>query len=1056
MTQLDSSNYSESSLVLTGAEEPQIEILYGGLFIEEELRKRLKENLTVPLWDEESIINLIKAGNWTFSSQGKFRFTPSPNSDYRDDLYPIVGNYTQIDRIFEFQGERRSPEGHSVSLDGILYPLEDNETYLLELVYILSVGTPKIAQISQHLCQQSSETHQEIAGIQVPSRFRILLHGQTETQPFESLSGTLKIMPKSHPGDLNPFEISLSTDIVEGINGRFSWNSFTKLQVGEGQQQGQIVAKDGEVQVELFPNLSMQFGMTWDTLNQGNYANLFPIIGVDITSGSLTFSIQGDRISGEINAVGKTNELMGEIPRDSNYTAQFKGQKQAEEQLLSEPVYLPETSTEKETAAIEQIPVPSIFKVSLQGKTETQPFALSATLRMWPCFDPDNSNPFDVTLTTDLATSNGWIAWFSSDEREGVTTLNSKIEVEGNQVRLEIQPSDHQRMLTWYTLTQDESLSDSSIPIPVHVERGTLTFTIEGEELVGEIQASGVLMSDFQQASTYEAKIRGQKQVSHLSEAIKKTLEPVSFQGYWHTENEAFGQIQLQANGEIIQGNYTEKCDGTIEGIIQSNRLDFTWNNNQKEKGWGFFRSVFQKDLLVGFWGYGNNKTNSQNLVAVRNYIPLVTNQILTDRDAEELNNLGKTLVNEGRYEPARELLEQVLDFYQEEYQQKTLQQQNYLSIEDVLIKEFSILSYLIRCDLGIGDYDRLLHHLVSTLEVQDFLKPQVSTMRLLKERMANLIEILDSSNELFELSNNSYRDWQKSLGQEKTEFIFVLKCFYNSLEALKSLLVNFRNNLADSDSSIFLKQADPVRALVSISESIKPLEKQLNEDIYKLINIGKEVIKEHQEILKQLELIFSAFNSSQSFPEILTNSDINNYQELDKREKYFICLIEENLQLSNLEKKFIIAYHTIIITLLGLPIRLEFERNFLQKMDIQRKFAINQQQTQNTVSNLAENIETWRQKLVTDLDKIDALGKGQLFFQKLINVLIELESPTKALLALEKSKTRAFVDLLATPRELEQEQKQIFAKEQILLSTAKAPTPSFQDILETLSVLDY
>lgn len=1055
MTQLDSSNCSETSLVLTGTEELQIQILYGGRPIEEKFRRILKENLTLSLWDEESIINLIKGGNWTFSSQGKFIFTPSPNFDYRDDLYPIVGNYTRIDKIFEFQGERQSPEGGSVSLDGILYPIEGNKTYLLELVYTISttVGTPEIAKISQHLCQQPPATPLELEGIQIPSRFRIILQGQTETQPFESLLGTLKILPKNHPSDLNPFQISLSTDIVGLINGCFSWNSFiTKLKTGEGQQQGQIVAEGGEVQVELFPNLSMQLGMTWDTVNHGEDANLFPVVGVDLTSGTLTFSIQGDLISGEINAVGKTNELMGEIPRDSTYTAQFKGQKQAEEQLFSEPIYLPETSTEKQTPAIEQIPIPSTFQVFLQGKTETQPFTLSGTIMLQPCFDPENTNPFSVSLSTDLAVSNGWIYWSSSEEREKVTTLNSKIEVEGNQVRLEILPSNHQKSLTWYTLPRDESLSDSSNPIPVHVERGTFTFTIEGEELVGEIQASGVSMLDFQQASIYEAKIRGQKQVNHLIEGIKKTLETVSFQGDWNTKDDTFGQIQMQANGEKIQGNYTGKCGGTIEGIIQGNRLDFTWQNNRQEKGWGFFRGVFQKDSLAGFWGYENGKTNPQNLVAIRNYLPFLTIQTLTDMDAEELGDLGETLVNEGRYEPARELLEKVLAFYQEEYQQKTLQKQDYVLIRGILIKKLNILRYLIRCDLEIGDYDRLLRHLFSTLEVHDFLKPKVSTILLLKERMANLIEILDSSNELFELSNNSYEDWQRNLDREKTEFILVLKRFNKSLEALKSRLVNFRNKLVDLDISISLEKVDPVRALVTIFEYIQTQEKNLIKEIDKLRIIGKEIVKEHQEILEQLEFIFSAFafNSSGNLPEILTNSDISNYQEIGKRENNFICLIEENIQLSNFEKKFIKEYYVIISDLLGLPIQIEIERDFLRRIDIQRNFAIDQQKTQTTVSNLAENIETWRQNLVTDIDKIDALGKGQSFFQKLINFLIELESPTAALLALEKSRTRAFVDLLATPKELQQ--KQFFAKEQILFSTTQATALTFQDILGTIS----
>src|SRR5690349_8135735 len=33
---------------------------------------------------------------WDFFSNGTFRFTPAPDADIRDDLFPLVGSYTRV------------------------------------------------------------------------------------------------------------------------------------------------------------------------------------------------------------------------------------------------------------------------------------------------------------------------------------------------------------------------------------------------------------------------------------------------------------------------------------------------------------------------------------------------------------------------------------------------------------------------------------------------------------------------------------------------------------------------------------------------------------------------------------------------------------------------------------------------------------------------------------------------------------------------------------------------------------------------------------------------
>jgi CHAT domain-containing protein len=61
----------------------------------------------------------------------------------------------------------------------------------------------------------------------------------------------------------------------------------------------------------------------------------------------------------------------------------------------------------------------------------------------------------------------------------------------------------------------------------------------------------------------------------------------------------------------------------------------------------------------------------------------------------------------------------------------------------------------------------------------------------------------------------------------------------------------------------------------------------------------------------------------------------------------------------------------------------------------------------------LADNLENWRRRLVDDSEKITALEQGQPFFENLVQVLVKLGSYEEALVASEKSRARAFADLL-------------------------------------------
>ena len=112
-------------LTLTGVEEIEIQILQGGLAIDETIRTLIKTRLKVRLNDEEYLVRLFLGGQWLFQANGKFLFTPSPTANVDAELFPISGTYRQYDAHLEFNGLRQSVMGHVVSVDGCFAKVGD-------------------------------------------------------------------------------------------------------------------------------------------------------------------------------------------------------------------------------------------------------------------------------------------------------------------------------------------------------------------------------------------------------------------------------------------------------------------------------------------------------------------------------------------------------------------------------------------------------------------------------------------------------------------------------------------------------------------------------------------------------------------------------------------------------------------------------------------------------------------------------------------------------------------------------------------------------------------
>ena len=896
-------------LKLTGINEPQIEILRGASF------------------GAERIQGIFQGGGWTFYTNGKFTFTQFFTSQFPQVDPPISGTYTKVGSNFEFQGEHASDDNSTISIDGTIRI--NRENLVLDAIYTSSDSPQQIARISQYLTK-----------------------------------GRAIQKPEPVPSSEN--------------------------------------------------------------------------------------SVETERA--EIN-----DDLM-----------------------------------EKE---IEGIKIPSQFRISLEGKTDKGAFSsLPGTLFINETA-PGSQSPFSITLAInpDLFGTNGWMGLTS--EEAGRETPNIKIQANNGQVRLEFSPSEVMRSTT-YTLGADESSPD--LNRQVLIENGILTFTVEGNQISGEIKADGIIFpggadeyfSNAEQ-STYEAKLTGEIPTSSPVEQLKGALAS-SFNGQWDTGNSPFGQIELQQNGQQVSGTYTGGGGGTIEGIARGNRLDFTWQAHQKgEKARGFFRAVAGGGKLVGIWWKEDStfQNKDESLIGSWQLPSFITTETFSPFDLQELKFLGQELALQHRFEQAALLLDRVIVSYLAQQQQHT-QGFELASVEKEREQEGNIISaslalnYLIDCYFQLGDYEQLLKSLDYGLEIQRLLGPDESASRLFRRLTAEIANTLTSNSELFEIMEKGYRKWQQmvsgSLGfiginleqDEKTQEVVVsgieegqpaylagilpqdtilkingkttqglniqevLENLRGKPETLVTITVQ-RNNqelefqlirkkmqissshrqaelaktlkfLANTSAErIAQGQKQPVAELLSICSYLEKQIIQLNEETNILIDRGKEVFHKQEEALQEFTIIFSKLKNFGKGEEI-------DVKDLDAREERIIQIIENNPEVNAIEKSLLRAYYQNVLILLSFASELETKLNYIKKIDVRKLFEENGKRAKEMTSGFTDRLESWRTRLKEDLDKIQALEQGQPFFQKALKFLISLGYKEEALVISEKSRARAFADLLA------------------------------------------
>jgi CHAT domain-containing protein len=211
----------------------------------------------------------------------------------------------------------------------------------------------------------------------------------------------------------------------------------------------------------------------------------------------------------------------------------------------------------------------------------------------------------------------------------------------------------------------------------------------------------------------------------------------------------------------------------------------------------------------------------------------------------------------------------------------------------------------------------------------------------------------------------------------------------------------------------------DFIEAWTILRNNLVVLGEEINSKIKELLELKETLFIEYPDFLEDIN---SAINITIHLRENIINrnnfenSNIGEYTphiiEVDSRIETFLT---NNPQLSQIETILFRCYLHSFQAINDFYASIHLEQNFMSRIDIVRHYEENQKSSQILLHSLTQYIERWRGKLVEDLEKIDALQQAQPLFAKVLEMSVALGDAKEALIFSEKSRARAFADLLAT-----------------------------------------
>jgi CHAT domain-containing protein len=444
------------------------------------------------------------------------------------------------------------------------------------------------------------------------------------------------------------------------------------------------------------------------------------------------------------------------------------------------------------------------------------------------------------------------------------------------------------------------------------------------------------------------------------------------FHGVWSST--PFGKMTLVQDGALVTGTYTRNHGGTIQGTAQQRRLEFRWQEQDGSSGWGFLRILPNTGTMVGLWGENNDRTQSNDLFAE----PIASGRVDAHPPPQsdnliEIKQLGCDLMHQRKYHEAIIILEQALEDYRADREHHSWQ----IMKDAHLISEAQILFALCTCYYHLTDYgtlqeappllkqredfyDKLLLHMEAAVKTyRQYLKDGIG--KYSTEPLQKAEKMSAWLKECAQQLTDQMTGLQPG-GQEQEARVAKMAALVGIFQQCSQSLDDSRAKIVRLETTTFGSEAVFAQSFTLLSHYLGQMQQQVNNCIDAMAALSKHWTTNEKRLIEGLHAMLAPF----AFEIGLKSTLITRTRA------------SEN------------AHHSV-------------------------------QDTQEAVARLAPILERWRGRLASDRTKIMALDKGKAFFQKLVQLLVDLGGEQDALLFSEAARARAFADLLASKETIKQ-----------------------------------
>ncbi|MBF0592871.1 MAG: CHAT domain-containing protein [Nitrospirae bacterium] len=956
----DGDKIMDRPIFLEGHESPKIEIMQGRIISDNpdelrQLRDRAKDTHMLQARlnsEDDSIIKVFEKAEWELYEDGRFSFN-SPQADIAiNGMFKVSVAETQRGRLFVFHGDntRKRSTSDVSSLDGVIRKAGDG--YILDALYTYYSTATNVVRISQTLyptakavseskrgkdsptqdvspkVMDASENNvmydKVIEGVKVPSFYDITLEGKTDDMAFKGIKGAIYIN-QSENGDTNPFSVFLSSPDIKLSEGYIAWHSATMLSNNTFKANGKIDVKDGRVTLKVGDDEG-RTDISWGASDD--------IMVYYEKDGVLSFSVQGDDISGGIHASG----LGGmDRKRKSVYDATFTGKIQGSE---------------------------AIAKAKQAISTSSK-------------YDGD---------------------WVTGENEFGILRLRQG----GDKVRGS------------YTARGGGSIDGS-------VVRGRVDFTWKDTKTEGW----GMIRDVFgvkKIAMLWESRQEGHGGIRHLIAKDKSSLAS-SDQDAFNSKEDVMPMKHF-AKGLAFEG----KCDEAVP-LLEKVQGAYKKERDKGNKGKGTDKIKFNSLDLLSVDRALNDCYFKQG-----SYEKLI--KTLTD-DLESYSNLRSDERSNRSFELIQKDIIDKLTYYLDLI---NIFQNGFNSIEanfeyvgigvsvgqDDKKKEFVIDSIMkdtpaFMTGILVDDIIKAIDgHPVEGLQKEEVLKmlkgPIDAPVSVTVKRADKTLDFSCRRKVIKHLSET-----------RKGEIRAASHSISKSLETLQTAINDIIKTLREQEAKVNEGGRAALLDIKPITDSFNALTTKIEVEKMKILDLLKNTYTQQQTLLKMFLTIYNGIDAMTSKPENMGDAKLAKH--LDNIEEEIDLYLRKDQGLSQIEKVFFKANMYLFGTLQEMQWYSKNRVEHLTKMLNPDSFPEDSKEFQKNLEGVSSYIENWRNRLVLDEDKIDAVDKAQEFFIKLVKLLIKLDKKDDALVYSEMARGRAFVDLLASKADIQKELKALLTK---------------------------